>query len=188
MLNINDIKLGTILKIDDQPYVVIKSQHSKQARSGAVLRTKIRNLVDGRVLERTFQGGDKLEQADMERGKASYLYKDEELAYFMDSETYEQFGISLEQVGEQINYLKEGDNVDILYFEDKPVNISLPPKVNLKVSQTMEGVRGDTAQGKVTKEATLETGLKLQVPLFIKENDTVRVSTESGEYVERVSE
>lgn len=186
MLQINNIKLGTVMKIDNEPYVVTWTQHSKQARSGAVLRTKIKNLIDGRVLEKTFQGSDKIEEADLQRGKASYLYKDEAVVYFMDTKDYEQFDIALDQIGDRVKYLKEGSEVDILYFEQNPVSISLPPKVELKVTQAMEGVKGNTAQGKVTKPVTLETGIEINAPLFIKEGDTVRVNTETGRYVERV--
>ncbi len=188
MLQISDIKLGTVIKLDNEPYIVIWAQHSKQARSGAVLRTKIKNLVTGNVLEKTFKGGDTAEEANLRRSQANYLYQDQTMACFMNTETYDQFNIALDQIGEKINYLKDGSLVDVLYFEEQPVNISLPTKVDLKVTQTMEGVRGDTAQGKVTKPATLETGLEINVPLFIKEGDLVRVNTETGEYVERVNE
>ena len=188
MLQINNIKLGTVMKVDGEPYVVTWTQHSKQARSGAVLRTKLKNLVSGNVLERTFKGSDTVEEADLKRSKASYLYKDEEMAYFMNSESYDQFNISLAQIGDQTKYLKESDSVDVLYFEDKPVSINLPTKVNLKIVQTVEGARGDTAQGKVTKPATLETGIEVNVPIFVKEGDLIKVNTETGEYVERVNE
>jgi elongation factor P len=188
MLNISDIHLGTVMKVDGQPYVVVWTQHVHMGRGGNILRTKIKNLIDGRVLERTFKGVDSAEEADLMRGRASYLYKDSDNAFFMNIKDYEQFGLSLEQVGEQTHYLKEGDEVDVLYFEDRPVTINLPKKVELKVTQTVDGARGDTAQGKVTKPATLETGLEIGVPLFVKEGDLVRVSTETGEYVERVNE
>ena len=184
----SNIKLGTVMKIDGSPYVVVWTQHSKQARSGAVLRTKLKNLIDGKVLERTFQGSDKPEEADLQRGKASFLYKDDEFVYFMNTETYDQFNIDLDATGDQTKYLKEGDIVDVLYFEEKPVSISLPTKIDLKVTQAMDGVKGDTAQGKVTKVVTLETGIEVNVPLFIKQDDMVRINTETGEYVERVSE
>ena len=188
MLQLSDIKLGTVMKVEGEPYVVTFTQHSKQARSGAVLRTKIKNLIDGRVLERNFQGSDKVEEADLQRSKASFLYKDENSANFMNSETYEQFGIDLDQIGDQDRFLKEGDTVDVLYFEEKPVSISLPMKVEFKVIQAMEGVKGDTAQGKVTKPVTIETGVEINAPLFIKEGDIIRVNTETGEYVERVND
>jgi len=188
MLDISDIHLGSAMKFDGQPYVVIWMQHSKQGRAGAILRFKIKNLLDGRVLEKSFHGSDKAEEADLERSKASYLYQDQSFAYFMNIGNYEQFNIDLSQVEGQLVYLREGDNVDVLYFEGRPVTISLPNKVNLKVTETIDGVRGDTAQGKVTKPATLETGMEIFVPLFIKEGDIVKVSTETGDYVERVNE
>ncbi len=187
MLSMSDIKMGTAMKLDDgQPYVVVWTQHSKQARSGAVLRTKLKNLLDGRVLEKTFQGSDKAEAADLRRGKASFLYSDADAGHFMNTESYEQFGIATDQIEQQLQYLKDGDIVDVLYFEDNPVTISLPPKVELKVTQTVEGAKGDTAQGRVTKPATVETGMEVAVPLFVKQDDIIRVNTDTGEYVERV--
>lgn len=188
MLSMNEIKLGKVIKLDDQPFIVTKTEHSKQARSGAVLRTKMKNLITGAVLEKTFQGGDKAEEADLERGKkAQYLYKDENKAYFMDQESYEQFELPIDQIEDQLNYLSDGEEVLYMSFENKPVALDLPPKVELKVTEAPEGVRGDTAQGKVTKTVTVESGYQVQAPLFIKEGDIIRINTETGEYVERVS-
>lgn len=174
------------MKVDGEPYVVTYTQQVHMGRGGTILRTKIKNLVDGRVLEKTFKGSDKADEADLQRGQASYLYQDEDFANFMNTENYEQFSIASDQVADQVKYLKEGDNVDVLYFEDQPVSISIAKKVELKVISTVDGARGDTAQGKVQKPATLETGIEVNVPLFVKEGDLVRVNTENGEYVERV--
>lgn len=181
----NDLKIGTFCKINNEPYVVLTTQHVQMGRGGAVLRTKLRNLITGNVFERTFKSGDSVEETDMTKTKASYLYKDENNLYFMDAETYDQFPIAKSMLGDKASFLKEEMEVEILKFEDRPININLPPKLPFKVIQTTEAVRGNTAQGAVMKEAVIETGLTIRVPMFIKENDLVIVSTETGEYVER---
>ncbi len=189
MLAFNEIKLGKVVKWNDAPYIITKTEHSKQARAGAVLRVKMKNLLTGAVIENTFQGSDKAEEADLERGqKAQYLYKDEDNAYFMDQESFEQFGLPTDQIETQLMYLSEGENVLYMSFEGKPVGLDLPPKVTLRVTEAPDGVKGDSAQGRVMKTATLESGYEFQVPLFIKEGDLVKVNTETGEYVERVKE
>jgi len=154
-------------------------------RCGAVLRTKLKNVINGNVLERTFQGNDKAEVAQTEEKTAQYLYKDANEAYFMDNTTYEQFNISLEQLGDTTKWLKDGTDVKLLYFDNKPVSVKLPPKVNLKVTSAPPGVKGNSASN-VTKVVTLETGAQISAPLFVNENDTIRINTETGEYVERV--
>lgn len=185
----NEIKLGKVLKWNDAPHVVTKTEHSKQARAGAVLRVKMKNLLTGSVIENTFQGNDKAEEADLERGKkAQYLYKDENNAYFMDQESFEQFGLPVDQIEEQLKFLPEGQDMMYMSFEGKPVALDLPPKVNLTVTDAPEGVKGDSAQGRVTKTVTVESGYELQAPLFIKEGDVLKINTETGEYVERVKE
>jgi len=189
MLSMNEIKPGKVIKMDDAPYVVTKTQHSKQARSGAVLRVKMKDLLSGSVLEKTFQGGDKAEEADLERGKrAQFLYKDEEKAYFMDQESFEQFELPIDQIELQVQFLSDGENVLYMTFEGKPVALDLKPKVDLKVVEAPEGVKGNSAQGRVTKVVKTESGYEVQAPLFIKEGDIIRVNTETGEYVERVSQ
>ncbi|MFA5075893.1 MAG: elongation factor P [Patescibacteria group bacterium] len=188
MLQISDIKMGTVMKVDNQPYVVIYTQQVHMGRGGSILRFKIKNLVTGIVLEKTFKGTDKAEEADLERGKASYLYKDENAAYFMNTQTYEQFDLGLDVSAEKVGYLKEGVEVDVLYFEDRPVSIDIPKKIVLQVTDTVDGARGDTAQGKVLKPAVVETGLTVNVPLFVKQGDLIRINTETNDYLERVSE
>jgi len=187
MLSINDLRIGVTFKYEGEPYQVVKAQHLKMGRGGAVLQTKIKNLLSGNILEKNFKGSDKFEEAELNRQRANFLYQEGDNYFFMDRNTYEQFSLSKKQIGEKINYLKEGSEVDILNFEGQPINIELPPKIKLKVIQTGEAVRGDTAQGSVTKEATLETGYRLKVPLFIKNGDIVIVNTETGKYVERVN-
>lgn len=184
MLSINEIKLGTLIQVDGAPYVVVKAGHHKVARGGAVLKIKIKNLISGNVLERTLQGNDKVESAQTEKKKVNFMYKDENEANFMDNESYEQFSLPLEQVGQKQEFLRDGTDVNILYFKNKPIAIDLPVKIELKVVSAPPGVKGNSA-GSVTKQVELETGVKLNVPLFINEGDIIRVNTETGEYVER---
>ncbi len=185
MLSLTEIKLGTLIKINNDPYVVIRSDHHKMGRGGAVLKTKLKNLITGNVLEKTFQGNDKAEAAATEEKTVNYLYKNQNEAHFMDNENFEQFSLSLEQLGEALNWLKDGTDVKVLYFENKPVSVKLPPKVALKVVSAPPGVKGNSA-GNVNKTAVLETGAEIAVPMFINEGDEIRINTETGEYVERV--
>ena len=185
-ISLNALKVNDTIKVDNQPFIVISAQHAHVGRGGATLKVKMKNLISGAILERTFQGNDKIEEADIKRKKATFLYKNEQGAFFMDTETYEQFQLDKESLTDQLNYLKEGSEIDVLTFEDKPINIEIPKKVELKVISAPPGIRGDTAQGSVTKSVTLETGLTINTPIFIKEGDVIRINTEKGEYVERV--
>ncbi|PIR94993.1 elongation factor P [Candidatus Falkowbacteria bacterium CG10_big_fil_rev_8_21_14_0_10_37_6] len=184
MLSINEIKLGTLIKINNEPYIVIRSDHHKMGRGGAVLKTKLKNLISGNVIEKTFQGNDKAENAETQEKNSQYLYKDDNDVYFMDNENFEQFSISLEQIGASINWLKDGTDVKVMYFDNKPVSVRLPVKVELRVVSAPPGVKGNSA-GNVTKIVTLETGVEVAAPMFINENDIIRINTETGEYVER---
>lgn len=184
MLSLSEIKVGRLLRINEEPYVVIKAEHHKMGRGGAVLKTKLKNLINGSVLEKTFQGSDKAEEAETEKKKANYMYKDENDAYFMENESYEQFSLALNQIGEKIKFLKEGVDVDVLYFDDRAVAIDLPIKIELKVVSAPPGIRGNSA-GSVTKTVVLETGTEINVPMFIKEGDVIRINTDTEEYVER---
>lgn len=184
MLSLSEIKIGALLKIAEEPYVVIKADHHKMGRGGAVLKTKLKNLINGNILERTFQGNEKAEEAETDTNPANYLYKTDTEAYFMNNETFEQFSLPLEQVGEKLKYLKEGTDVDIFYFQGQPAAIKLPVKVSLKVKSAPLGVKGNSA-GNVTKTIELETGVQVNAPMFINEGDTVIVNTDTGEYVGR---
>jgi elongation factor P len=164
--------------------VVVDYQHSKMGRGGAVLRTKLRNLKTGALVDITFKSSDKFDEAVMERKTCTYLYAEGDQHSFMDSTTFEQFTLSTDEVGPKARFLKEGAEVQILFYEDKPVSVVLPIKIELAVAHTEPGVRGDTAQGG-TKPATLETGAVITVPLFVKIGDVLRVNTEEGTYVER---
>lgn len=183
--SITDLKVGYVVKHDSEPYVILTNSFMRTAQRKPVMRTKLRSLISGRVMEKTYTAGEAFEMADIQRTKAQYLYKDQSDAYFMDMQNFEQFPISLEILGDRINFLKEGEETVVTRYEEKPINIELPPKVNLKIVETTPGLRGDTAQGG-TKPAKLETGLTIQVPLFINDGETVRINTETCEYVERV--
>ncbi|MEI7452264.1 MAG: elongation factor P [Candidatus Falkowbacteria bacterium] len=185
MLTMSEIKLGKVLVVNGEPYVVIKTEHNKTARSGAVLKVKLRGLVNGSVLENTYQGNDKVEEADTQTKKANYMYKDANEAVFMDNGTYEQFMFNLDDLGDKVQFLKEGTDVDVLYFNDKPVAINLPVKMEFKVVMAPPAIKGNSV-GSVTKQVELETGATINVPVFIEEGEMIRVNTDTGEYVERV--
>lgn len=184
MYSITDLRVGTAIQMDGKPYIVTYYLHSKQARGGGVARVKLKNLLDGSTVERTFQGSDKIDEAEVSYSKAQYLYKDDESYYFMDGTNYEQFELSDNVIGDNKYYLIDGQDIDIQNFDGKPINVRIAPKINLTVIQADPGVKGDTASGG-SKSVTTETGLTVNVPLFIKEGDKIRVNTESGEYCER---
>lgn len=186
MYSIAQLKVGIAIQVDEHPYMITSSQFSKQARGGGVMKTTVKSLLTGNTLPMTFQGNEKIEPADISYSKAQFLYIQGDECFFMDNQTYEQFSFKKEELGKKIEYMVDGSEVDIQNFNDKPINVQLPPKVNLKVVETQPSVKGDTAQGKVTKPATLETGVIIAVPIFVKEGDTIRVNTDTGEYCERV--
>lgn len=183
--SLKSIKKGVSLSYNDEPYLVVGAQFIQMQAQKPTMKTKMKNLVNGKVLEISFHPGDKLETADLQRKKCDYLYNDGDNYYFMTTDDFEQFDLSSENVGELSGYMKEGDKVDVLYYNDSPVSLSLPTKVELKVVSAPEGVKGNSAQGRVTKSAELETGITVQVPLFIKEGEVIRVNTDTGEYSER---
>ncbi|MFA4995800.1 MAG: elongation factor P [Patescibacteria group bacterium] len=184
MLSITNLKNGTKITLTGEPYVVLSYYHSKMGRGGAVVKTKLKNLKTGGVIDKTFQGADKVEEANLTKRNATYLYSDENSSYFMDTESYDQFEISLEKVGDDKKYLVENSSVDLLYFNNEPINIELPIKMTFKVVSAPPAVKGNSA-GSVTKKVTIETGTQVDAPLFIKENDKIVVDTRSGSYVER---
>lgn len=187
MMDMNDIRVGTLVKIDGAPYVCLWSDFMRTAQRKPVRRTKLKNLITGNVLEQTFKHGDKIEEADVERSKASYLYSDDTGAHFMDSESFEQVDLPKEMVAEQIHFMLDGKEYALIKFEGRPITVELPKKVELKVTDTSDVVRGDTT-GAVLKDATLETGHIIKVPQFIKQGDVIRINTETEEYAERVTE
>lgn len=184
MLSLSDIKTGKHLTLDGDPYTVTSHEHSKMGRAGAVLRTKLRNLANGAVIEKTFQGADKVEEAEITKSKAQYLYHERDNFYFMDNESYEQFSLNKEVLGNAINYLIEDTEVDILHYNGTPINIELPIKVTLTVVEAPPGYKGDTATAG-TKIVTLETGTEISTPMFVNVDDKVIVNTQTGQYVSR---
>lgn len=184
MIGINELKNGTVFEHEGQPWLVLEYQHSKMGRGGAVLRTKIKNLLSGSIVNKTFQGSDKFESVQLERKKAQYLYEDEAGFVFMDEVTYDQFTLDRETVGNTPKYIKEGDTIQLQFYKGRPINIDLPIKVKLKVTEAPQADKGNTATG-ASKQITLETGLTVQGPMFIKEGDTIVVDTRDGSYVER---
>lgn len=184
MLTINDLKIGTKVNFNGQPMVVIFAQHSKLGRGGGIMRTKLRNLINGTIIEKTFAGAEKLEEAELETKKAQYLYHDQNSYYFMDSSSFEQFSLDKNQLGDTTRFLKESADVDIIYFDSKPINVNLPIKIALEITYTEPGFRGNTTSN-VLKPATLETGAQIQVPIFIKTGDKIVIDTRTGEYVSR---
>jgi len=185
MYSLADLKSGLAIIVDGDPCIILKSQFSKQGRQGGVASTRLKNLKTGATIQRSFQGSDKLEPADIGYRHVQYLYGDEKGGTFMDLESYDQFELSSEIIGEAAEYLTDGTELDALLYEEQPIAIKLPITVELKVEETTPGVKGDTAQGG-TKPAKLASGVTIQVPLFVHEGDTVKVNTERGEYVERV--
>lgn len=182
--SITDLKVGRLVSFGDEPCVIVSNSFMRTAQRKPVMRTKLRGVMTGKVMDKTFVSGEDFELVNIEKSRSQYMYKDDDSAYFMDSQTFDQFPMPLEIIGEALKFLKEGEETTITRYEGKPIGLELPPKVALKVVETTPGVRGDTAQGG-TKPATLESGNVIQVPLFINEGDSVRVNTETGEYVER---
>jgi len=181
----SDFRNGLKIEIDGEPYTIVYFQHVKPGKGGAFVRTKIKNLRNGKVVERTFRAGERVDEPDIEDRKMQYLYADGESLVFMDLQTYEQLPFSQEQVGDARKYLTENLDVDVLFWNGKPINIDLPSFIESPIVQCDPGMKGDTAQGG-TKPATVETGAVVMVPLFLKEGERIRIDTRSGEYVERV--
>lgn len=184
MLNLSDIKTGKTISLNNEPYLVIFHQHSKMGRAGAVLRTKLRNLKTGATMEKTFQGSDKIEEAEITKSKAQFLYRDGDNYFFMDNTNYEQFSLPQSVLDNLTNYLIDGTEVTILVYGNTPLNIELPVKMDFKVVEAPPAIKGNTADGG-SKQVTLETGIKVNTPLFIKQGDVIRINTETGEYSER---
>lgn len=183
--SLNSIKIGLTILFDGEPYQVLTANFVRMQQRKPVMQTKLRNLISSKVLEYSFKAGEKVEEADLSKRKADYLYSDAMGIYFMDTESYEQISIQAAVLSEKSQLLKEGTQVDLLYFNDNPITVSLPPKIDLKVISAPPSIKGDSA-GNITKGVTLETGLVINVPLFVKEGDVVRINTDTMDYVERV--
>jgi elongation factor P len=184
MISTGDLKRGMTLDLDEELWQVLESNHIKIGRGSAQVRMKMRNLRTGTTVERTFQAGEKFRRAIVDRKSVQYLYEAEGMYYVMDTETYEQTALDQGILGEDAKYLTDNQTLELLTYQETPIGAELPPNVELTVSYTEPGYRGDTANAG-TKPATLETGLVVQVPLFINEGDRIRVDTRSGSYLER---
>lgn len=184
MISVNEFKTGTTFKHEGNIYQVIEFQHSKTARSQAKVNTKLKNLRTGSNVSITFTGGDKVEPAYIERKKMQYLYNDGSSAVFMDEENYEQVEIPLSRLNWELNFLKEGDSLDVTFFEKEILGVQLPIRMPIKITQAEEAVKGNSTSNP-QKRATLETGFEIMVPIFIKEGEMVIIDTESGKYVSR---
>ncbi len=185
MASTSDFRNGFTMLIDGDIFSIAEFQHVKPGKGGAFVRTKLKNMHTGAVLDRTFRSGDKVEEVRLEKREMQYLYSEAELYYFMDLDTFEQMGITTAIVGDAARLLKESENAFVLIAREKPISIDLPNFVALTVTHTEPGVKGDTATG-ATKPATLETGYQVQVPLFVNQGDVLKVDTRTGNYVERV--
>jgi elongation factor P len=184
MLNLTEIKTGKKLILNKEPYVVLEHSHSMIGRGGAVVRTKLKNLLSGAIIDHTFQGADKVEEAEISKSHAQYLYRENESYQFMDMTTYDQFSLSQNVMENMALYLVEGTEVVILNWNGNPINLEIPIKVTLTVTDAPPGIKGDTASGG-DKVVTLETGLQVTAPLFVKAGDKIIINTERGTYVSR---
>jgi len=184
MLSITDLKTGTKLIMEQDPYVVLSYSHSKMGRGGAVVKTKLKNLKTGATIDKTFQGADKVYEAELSKKNMTYLYSDGNNAFFMDNESFEQVEIAEEKIGANKDYLVENSSIDVLFFNNEPINIELPIKMSFVITEAPPAVKGNS-QGTITKKATIETGALIDVPIFIKEGDKIVVDTRDGSYVER---
>lgn len=186
MIATSDFKKGTKILFRDEPWMVLEYMHVKPGKGGAFLRTKMKNMITNLVREELFRSGEKFPSPDLQYCDMQYLYFDGDLYHFMDQKTYDQVAFNADQISEVIDYLKEQIAYTILYFAGKPIAVTPPMFMELAVKETTPGVKGDTAQGAGTKPATLETGLVIQVPLFVQEEDILKVDTRDNSYIERI--
>jgi elongation factor P len=184
VIDVNELRNGVTFELDGSLYKVIEYSHHKPGRGKATIRTKVRDLRTGSVLEKTFTSGDKVQDIRLDYHVVQFLYKDNDLYHFMDTETYEQPALNASILGEAVYYLTEGLEVKLTFYEGEALDVELPTTVDLKVVEAEMAVRGDTATG-ANKSVTTETGLKVQVPLFVETGDTIRVDTRNGSYVTR---
>ena len=179
-----DLKKNTLITLDGQPYKVIEYSQKVMGRGGSIVNVKVKNLITGALLPKTFKGQEKIEPAEVTTRKVQYLYHDDEKFYFMDPESFEQFELMKDLVGDAAGFMKDGDEMEIQFYNGTPINLQLPKNLWLTVTYTENAVKGDTSTS-VMKDATLETGIVVKVPAFIKEGDIVSVDTETGAYRER---
>jgi len=185
VIDVNDLRKGVTFELDGNLYKVLEYSHHKPGRGNATIRTKVRDLRTGAVIEKTFQSGDRVQDVRLDHQIVQYLYNDGDLYYFMNTETFEQPGVSSAVLGDAVHYLTEGLEVKLTLYNDEPIDIELPTSVDMKVARAEVAVKGDTATG-ANKTVTTQTGLRVQVPLFVSEGDKIRVDTRSGAYITRV--
>lgn len=185
MYSINELKPGLVIEINKEPYLILEASHLKLGRGGAILQTKLKNLINNTILNKNFKGAEKIKKASIEQKKYQFLYREKDRYVFMEMENFEQIYLEENQLGKTKNFLREGAEYDIVFYENKPINIKLPIKMDFKVIKTEPATRGDTVS-KATKKATIETGFTLSVPLFIQEGEIIKIDTRSGKYLERV--
>jgi elongation factor P len=186
-LSITDLKKGTIFQLDGVPYRVVEYGQKVMGRGGSIVNVRIKSLLDGKVLEKTFKGNEQLAYADVTNQSVQYLYNDGSKFFFMNGDTFEQFEVPADMVGDGAGYMKEGDTVQLQFFDGRPISVDLPKNVPLLVTYTEDAVKGDTSSA-ITKNATVETGITIKVPAFIKQGDVISVDTSTGVYRERVKE
>ncbi len=186
-LSITDLKKGTLFQLEGVPYRVVDYNQKVMGRGGSIVNVRIKSLLDGKVLEKTFKGNEQLAYADVTNENAQYLYNDGTKFFFMNEETFEQFEISAALIGDGAGYLKEGDRVQLQFFDGRVISVDVPKNVPLLVTYTENVVKGDTTSS-VLKDATLETGITVKVPAFIKQGDVISVDTATGAYRERVKD
>ncbi len=184
-LSITELKKGTLFQLDGVPYRVVEYSQKVMGRGGSIVNVRIKSLLDGKVLEKTFKGNEQLESADVNNQNVQYLYTDGTTFFFMNQDTFEQFEVSADLVGDGSKYLKEGDVIQLQFFDGSPINVELPKNVPLLVTYTEDVVKGDTTSS-VQKDATVETGATVKVPAFVKTGDVISVDTATGAYRERV--
>ncbi len=186
-MDVSELKKNVKLDIDGQPWVVTEFQFVKPGKGQGLYKCKIKNMITGAVVDRTWRSGERLESADVESRKHEYLFTDGESFTFMDSATYDQVALQAELVGDEARFLMDNLGVDILFYKGRPVGLTLPSHVVMEVTECEPGIKGDTATG-ATKGATMQTGYQVQVPLFIKVGDKLKIDTRNGDYIERVNE
>ncbi len=185
MIDVNDLRKGVTFELDGTLFKVLEYSHNKSGRGNASIRIKARNMITGANIEKTFQSGDRVQDARLDFHNVQYLYSDGEFYYFMDNDTFDQHAIKSDMLGDSAGYLKVSMEVKLTFYDGKPLDVELPTSVDLEVMEAEVAVRGDTATG-VTKKVKTETGLEVQCPQFVKVGDVIRVDTRTGEYVTRV--
>jgi len=182
-----EFRNGAKIELDGEPFIIIEFQHVKPGKGAAFVRTKIKSLTSGRVIDKTFRSGEKVETPNLEEKKMQYLYNDGNEYHFMDTESYEQTSLTAGQLGDGKDWLKENMEIEVLYHNGQPIGVEVPMFVELQIVQTDPGIKGDTASGG-NKPATLETGAVVKVPLYMEEGEVIKIDTRTGEYIERVKQ